>query len=252
MAAISSALSASELKELRRHDRVEAGLHRPPRRDRRSAKAAKRVVGVRIRYNRRVLPAARALYHDCRSAEQPRALGRRVAATPRTGPCPTPRNAPDGPSAVRPGEPAGAARESRAGAGARAGHAGARGGQGQRLRARARCACCRRWPTPTASRCSSSTPRSRCATAHYTRRILLLEGFFARRRAARDRRAPARRCRAQRRAGADAGARAPRAAARGVRQGQHRDEPPGVRAGRRRARLVERLDALRRRSPRCG
>ena len=53
-------------EKLRRHDRVEAGLHRPPRHDTGSAKAAKRVVGLPIRYNCRVLPAARALYHDCR------------------------------------------------------------------------------------------------------------------------------------------------------------------------------------------
>ena len=46
------------------------------------------------------------------------------------------------------------------------------------------------------------------ARAHYTRRILLLEGFFDARRAARDRAAPARRCGAQRSAGADARARA--------------------------------------------
>ena len=43
-----------------------------------------------------------------------------------------------------------------------------------------------------------------CASAHYTRRILLLEGFFDGARAAGDRAAPARRCRARRGAGADA------------------------------------------------
>ena len=63
------------------------------------------------------------------------------------------------------------------------------------------------------------------ARARYTRRILLLEGFFARERAARDRAAPARHCGARQeqvRMLENGGARAP---ARGVRQGQHRDEP---------------------------
>ena len=53
-------------EELRRHDRVEAGLHRSPGRGRRPAKA-RNAARACARYNRRVPPAARALYHDCRS-----------------------------------------------------------------------------------------------------------------------------------------------------------------------------------------
>ena len=49
-------------EELRRHDRVETGLHHSPGLGRGPAKAAKRSAG--IRYNRERLPAARVLYHD--------------------------------------------------------------------------------------------------------------------------------------------------------------------------------------------
>ena len=66
----------------------------------------------------------------------------------------------------------------------------------------------------------------RLRAARYARRILLLEGFFTRGRAARDRRAPARRCGAQRSAVADARAHAARAADRSVHQDQHGDESP--------------------------
>ena len=102
---------------------------------------------------------------------------------------------------------------------------------------------CWRWsrPTPTATASPRVLPALDDAdglalveldaavqlrAAHYTRRILLLEGFFDRRRAAGARGPPPGDRRAPRGAGAHARDGQPRAAARGVRQGQHRDEPP--------------------------
>ena len=55
----------------------------------------------------------------------------------------------------------------------------ARGGQGQRLRPRSADAFCRRLATPTALRCSSSTPRFRCVSITTRAASFCWKGFFA-------------------------------------------------------------------------
>ena len=133
-----------------------------------------------------------------------------------------------GPTALRPGEPRRACVAILAQVrGPRARRAGASRWSRPMPTATASPACCRRSPTPMASRLLElDAAPSRCARAHYTRRILLLEGFFEEAELPGNRGQAARRGRAPRGPGANARHGTADASARSVSQGQHRHEPP--------------------------
>ena len=134
--------------------------------------------------------AARALYHDCAGVQQ-RGRGRAVASPRCSGQRVRRRLPPfvrDGPPALRPDQPRRArARISRGARECAPGRAGAGGGQGQRLRPRPACACCPALEDADGLALVELDAAVALREQHYTRRILLLEGFFDGARAAGDR-----------------------------------------------------------------